>query len=107
MAKRHWPFLNDCGSENLVDVIGAADGSQAVDAYFLSRLLVVIVPLYPDPHHARLVHDLLDHLTVFANHLACGRTKQIYVLGRAEPQHTRCTFLTVWLGMGGAIKIHC
>lgn len=38
--------------------------------YFLSRLLVIIVSFYSDSNNARLVHNLLDDLTIFSDDLA-------------------------------------
>lgn len=49
---------------------------QRWQAYFLSGLLGVIVPLYPDSHHAGLVHNLLDDLTVLADHFAWEHTAE-------------------------------
>lgn len=42
-------------------------------AYFLSWLLGVIVSLYPDPHHARLVNNLLDDLPILPNYFTLGQ----------------------------------
>ena len=34
--------------------------------------LLVVLGLDADPHHARLIHHLLDQLAVLADHLPCG-----------------------------------
>lgn len=71
----------------------AATEAWQWQAYFLSGLLAVVVPLDADPHHARLVHDLLDDLTVLPDHFALGQEgegKAGELRGRRQVRNTKC-----------------
>lgn len=47
--------------------------SPSLDAaapYLLPGVLLVVITFHSDPHHAGLIHDLLDHFPVLSNHFA-------------------------------------
>lgn len=47
-------------------------------SHLLPGPVVVIVSFDPYSHHPRFIHDLLDDLAIFTNHLACdGKEKNI------------------------------
>lgn len=57
-------------------VAGLVVSAGPLPAYLLTGKLLVVVTLDADADHARLVHDLLDHLAVLADDFACGMEKK-------------------------------